>query len=182
MLRHDVYSNGHVASSHPVLPNARTFYQLMHRRKRKDLTIRCLQQSAHVFASHFESPARDASYHVIVFVLIVAQRAQPLYACDLVACRTVILCQFCLDQRSRREFVWDDEIGSLIESWNTLGAGCLAKADFCLGENILDCDLDDLANQLAHRVAVRRKRPAEEAFIEKNGIRCAKIRRWIVGS
>lgn len=154
----------------PVLADSCRFNQEWHRLQCEDLAFCGLQHSAHVFTPHLEASTRDACNDIVVFAALVAQRAQPLNASDLVTGCAVVFSQFGLDQCHGVEFVRDDEIRCLVKSRNAFCPPGLTKADPRRSEHILDCAFDHQANQFAHSVTVRSEWPAKNAFIEQNGV------------
>ena len=108
-------------------------YELLHVLKSEDLASGSEQQLAHVFAPYAEATPGDARDHLkcrpVLRSVFGAEEVEVLNACDLVACRAVVLGEFDFDNDLRVELVGDNEVRCLVEAGNALRSAGLAIAD-----------------------------------------------------
>ena len=68
------------------------------------------------------------------------------------------------------KFVWDYEVGGLVETRHSLSPLGLSEAYAGLCQDFLDGGFEIVANQLADGVSVSSEGPTEKALVEQHGV------------
>ena len=106
-------------------------YEFSNRLEGEDLPSGPFNQPAHVFPPNSEAPSRKASNYLVPrpSAFLILQGNQTKNSADLVVRRSVVFGDLGLNNHLRIRPTRDDEVRSLIEARNTLGASGLVEAN-----------------------------------------------------
>ncbi len=112
------------------------------------------EEFLHVLSANSEAPTSYAGNNFVLVrtfgLALSAEVAEMLHTSDFVPGRAVILRNFRLDNELRVELVWDDKVGSLVETRNLFSSFGFSVADSRISERFLDSDFKAITNQLRY--------------------------------
>src|SRR5262245_53661550 len=90
--------------------------------EREDLSIGCLEKTAHIIPSDFEASASYTGNHIVRTLYLVPECSKSLHARNFVACSAIIFSELGLNNHARIEFIRDDEVWRLVKSRHPFSA------------------------------------------------------------